>query len=590
MKKLFYLPALILVAFSLTVLTGCDSPVQGGNLLDFQWKFKTGDDPAWAQKDFDDSQWVEIQGGIPWEDQGFGSYDGFGWYRQTVTVPENLRKAAEKNGGLMLYLGKIDDSDITYLNGEVLNQTGQMPPEYISGYGEERAYDIPVDRIMWGEENTIAIRVYDSGGGGGIYAEPVGLSVKGLDELVTIKPVMENDNRIFTEEGPIVVDLQVDNNMDGVLKGIMEIEAVTDFGDEVYGMSRSVKIKSGGSKRVHMDLGTVEPGFYNISVLLKSTADNKRLSFAIGVRPEEIESPLDRPEDFQEYWDRTRNELASVDPEFRLIRQDSLCTETREIFILEMRSLDHALVRGWYMKPVRKGVYPAILHVQGYSTNMVPDWLYPGDDMVALGLNIRGHGFSTDDVDPGFPGYILYHVDDKEKYIYRGAYMDCLRAVDFLYTRDEVDKSRVAVEGGSQGGALSFATAALDNERIDLCVPHVPFLSDFRDYFKVAGWPAGEFTEYFNEHPGIPEDQVYETLSYIDIKNLAPWIKAPVFMSIGLVDKTCPPHINFAAYNQLNVPREYLVYPESGHGLPGDYNRVKYEYIRKQFGIEPPAN
>ncbi len=76
----------------------------------------------------------------------------------------------------------------------------------------------------------------------------------------------------------------------------------------------------------------------------------------------------------------------------------------------------------------------------------------------------------------------------------------------FSYSRAEVDTSRVAVEGGSQGGALSFATAALDNERIDLCVPHVPFLSDFRDYFKVATWPGNEFFTYFNEHPEIPED------------------------------------------------------------------------------------
>jgi len=75
-------------------------------------------------------------------------------------------------------------------------------------------------------------------------------------------------------------------------------------------------------------------------------------------------------------------------------------------------------------------------------------------------------------------------------------------------------------------------------------------------------------------------------LSYIDIKNLAPWIKAPVLMSIGLKDETCPPHINFAAFNQLTVPKEYIVYPEAGHGLPGINNEVKYDYIRKNFGLE----
>jgi len=251
-----------------------------------------------------------------------------------------------------------------------------------------------------------------------------------------------------------------------------------------------------------------------------------------------------------------------------------------------MRSLGNILIRGWYMKPVKEGVYPAILHVQGYSSTKVPQNVYQGDDMVSLALNIRGHGNSQDHVNPGFPGYLQHHVDDKELYVYRGAYMDCVRAVDFLFSRSEVDTSRVAVEGGSQGGALSFATAALDNERIDLCVPHVPFLSDFRDYFKVADWPGGEFEQYFDEHPEISEDEIYKTLSYIDIKNLAPWIKAPVLMSIGLVDQICPPHINFAAYNQLIVPKQYIVYPYAGHGLPGVYYNTMMDYISEQFGME----
>jgi cephalosporin-C deacetylase-like acetyl esterase len=238
------------------------------------------------------------------------------------------------------------------------------------------------------------------------------------------------------------------------------------------------------------------------------------------------------------------------------------------------------------MRPVKPGVYPAILHVQGYSSNKTPQTLYQGDDMVSLALNIRGHGNSKDQVNPGFPGYLQHHVDDKELYIYRGAYMDCVRAVDFLFSRSEVDTSRVAVEGGSQGGALSFATAALDHERIDLCVPHVPFLSDFRDYFKVASWPGGEFKQYFDEHPEISEDEIYKNLSYIDIKNLAPWIKAPVFMSVGLMDPTCPPHINFAAYNQLTVPKEYIVYPYAGHSLPGEHYQLMMDYIKKHFKIE----
>jgi cephalosporin-C deacetylase-like acetyl esterase len=377
--------------------------------------------------------------------------------------------------------------------------------------------------------------------------------------------------------------------MDQKLKGELKLSVLSDFGEVFPGPSKNISVKTGKSKTVQLDMGKLAPGFYNATLLVRNKVSEKRHRFAFGVRPEEIVSPLDRPDDFADYWNRAREELATVDPRFHLIRQDSLCTPKREVFILEMYSLGEVLVRAWYMRPVSEGIYPAVLHVQGYSTFMIPDWMYQGDDMVALGLNIRGHGFSQDQVNPGFPGYLQHHVDDKESYIYRGAYMDCLRAVDFLYSRKEVDTSRIAVEGGSQGGALSFATAALDTQRIDLCVPNVPFLSDFRDYFKVADWPAHEFTRYFQDHPDVSEDEIYINLSYIDIKNLAPWIKAPVLMSIGLMDETCPPHINFAAYNQLQSQKAYVVYPYAGHSLPGSYHEMKYDYIRKEFGMDLPA-
>jgi cephalosporin-C deacetylase-like acetyl esterase len=556
------------------------------NLLNFEWKFKTGDNSAWAWPEYDDSGWETIRAGTDWENQGYDTYDGFAWYRQKVIIPEDLRKPAADNGGLILKLANIDDSDVTYFNGQILGSTGGLPPDYQTGYGDPRVYTVPVDQILWGEKNTIAVRVYDGGGSGGIIGTPVSLSVIGMDELLVITPLMERQDHLVLDEEPLVIQLQVENKMKQAIEGTMLISAVSDFNKVVLEVSKEIKLRAGGIKQFPLEMGRLSPGFYNVSVLLESEKDNKGLEFAIGIRPEEVGSPLDRPADFDDYWKRARRELDAVDPQFKLIRQDKLCTDTREVFLLEMRSLGNILIRGWYMKPVGQGPYPAILHVQGYSSNKTPQTLYQGDDMVSLALNIRGHGNSQDHVNPGFPGYLQHHVDDKELYVYRGAYMDCVRAVDFLYSRSEVDTSRIVVEGGSQGGALSFATAALDPQRIDLCVPHVPFLSDFRDYFRIAAWPGGEFSQYFEEHPEIPEDKVYEHLSYIDIKNLAPWIKAPVLMSVGLMDPTCPPHINFAAYNQLNVQKQFKVYPFAGHSLPGEYYGFMMNYIRTMFEMD----
>jgi len=574
---------LIILLVAVLATTGLEAQ----NLLQYAWKFKTGDDPVWATPAYDDSDWKTIEAGADWEKQGYDGYDGYAWYRQKLVIPSSMKKNAEEMGGLIFRIGRIDDCDVTYLNGKFLGQSGQMPPDYSTGYGVIRSYKIAADKVLWDQENILAVRVYDAGGGGGIVAGPISLSVIGMDELVSIDPIMKRRDHTFLEGGPVNLTLYVESKLKNTLKGELSVEAESDFGEKIMSTTLPVKVRSGRTEKIPVAFGELDPGFYNVSVVLESESDNKRSDFAIGVRPEEVASPLDRPADFDDYWMRARRELDAVAPQFKLIRQGEYCTETREVYLLEMRSLGNILIRGWYMRPIKEGVYPAMLHVQGYSSSKGPGNLYQGEDMVSLALNVRGHGNSCDHVSPGFPGYILSNVDDKETYIYRGAYMDCIRAVDFLYSRDEVDTSRVAVEGGSQGGALSYATAALDNERIDLCLPHVPFLSDFRDYFKVASWPASEFLVYFEEHPEIPEDDIYHNLSYIDIKNLAPWIKAPLFMSIGLMDRTCPPHINFAAYNQLSVPKKYFIYPLSGHGLPGDDYKMKMmEYIREQFNMD----
>ncbi len=556
------------------------------NLLDTNWKFKTGDSPEWSGLSYNDSNWSPIEAGTVWEFQGYNTYDGFAWYRKTVVIPASLKKEGEKNGGLLLDIGMLDDAGVIFWNGKKVLANGQFPPSYKTAYSEPARVEIPAKEVNWGGKNLIAVKVYDEKGNGGIYGGKVSLRVKGLTDLFHIETRMPVEDHIFTHVKSVVIPVVYANDYPGKLEGTVEYRVTNDFHDSIMTKTINLTLKKKKSFTDNLILEDLAPGFYEVNVLFKSDVENTKYTFRFGKDPEEIVSPLDRPADFDDYWRRAKKELAAVEPQFKMIYEDSMSTPERAVYLVEMRSLGNVLIRGWYGKPRKEGVYPAILHVQGYSSNQTLDWAYPGNDMAVFALNIRGHGNSRDDVNPGFPGYLQDHLNDAECYIYRGAYMDCLRAVDFLFSRPEVDTTRVVVEGGSQGGALSFATAALDNKRIALCVPHVPFLSDFRDYFKVAVWPANEFFAYKDAHPEISWDEIYHTLSYIDIKNLAPWIKAPVYMGAGLMDVTCPPHINFAAYNQLKVPKEYVIFPWSGHGINPKWHVMKYVWIKKHLGME----
>jgi cephalosporin-C deacetylase-like acetyl esterase len=556
------------------------------NLLPEKWKFNTGDDASWSAPGFNDSGWKEIAPGSVWERQGYAGYDGYAWYRVTFTIPSKFRKDAETYGGLSLLLGKIDDVDFTYFNGKLIGKMGELPPDYITKYNENRNYPIAADQVLWDKPNTLAVRVFDLTGDGGIYGDPILLTVHGLADKVTIEPAFAEPDRVLKGSNDVTIPVSLKNSFNKPFKGVVTFRVVSDFGKDISSQEKEITLKANKDNKVTFMIPGIQPGFYKASVTFTSEKVTRKLNFMFGYEPEKIVSPPNPQPDFANYWSRAKRELEAVEPQFKLTKIDSLCTSRRNIYLVEMRSLGNILIRGWYSVPTAPGKHPAVMQVQGYSSTIVPEYVDYGDDIIGFGLNIRGHGNSKDDINPGFPGYLQYFLNDKELYIYRGAYMDCVRGVDFLFSRPEVDTTRVAVEGASQGGALTYATAALNNTRIRVCAPQVPFLSDFEDYFKVAVWPGNEFINYVEVEKKMTWEQVYNTLSYIDIKNLAGWIKAPMIMGVGLVDDVCPPHINFAAYNQVKPEKTYIVYPTSGHGLPEDFYKQKMAFIRSHFGLK----
>jgi len=140
-----------------------------------QWRFKTGDSEQWLDPSFDDRSWDQIFAPAYWETQGYARYDGMAWYRLHFKIPAELEGKT-----LVVLLGKIDDLDETYINGEEIGRTGRIRsnPRRSSRnneYNEFREYTIPTGLLKAGKDNVIAVRVYDCGGEGGIYEGPIGV-------------------------------------------------------------------------------------------------------------------------------------------------------------------------------------------------------------------------------------------------------------------------------------------------------------------------------------------------------------------------------------------------------------------------------
>ena len=140
--------------------------------LNGYWKFTVGDDMAWANPAYDDSDWDRLTVPGSWEDQGYKEYNGFAWYRK-VFNPGSLPSGKP----IVLVLGRIDDADVVFLNGKELGKSGSFPPGYLTAYNRDRKYVIPSGMLKPNAENVIAIRVYDSYQEGGVVSGPVGLYI-----------------------------------------------------------------------------------------------------------------------------------------------------------------------------------------------------------------------------------------------------------------------------------------------------------------------------------------------------------------------------------------------------------------------------
>jgi beta-galactosidase/beta-glucuronidase len=137
-----------------------------------QWRFNLGDNAKWSEMTFDDSRWEQIFVPSRWENEGFGGYDGFAWYRKTFTL-----KDVSNADSYFFDLGYIDDADQVFVNGQMIGQSGAFPPKFRTAYDSHRNYQVPSGLLKSGN-NVIAVRVYDATLDGGIMKGRQGLYVK----------------------------------------------------------------------------------------------------------------------------------------------------------------------------------------------------------------------------------------------------------------------------------------------------------------------------------------------------------------------------------------------------------------------------
>ena len=206
-----------------------------------------------------------------------------------------------------------------------------------------------------------------------------------------------------------------------------------------------------------------------------------------------------------------------------VVEETDLSARDYTTYKVILNSFENKRIRGIYSVPTTrssKGIFPAVLRVPGYAaTTLTLDkhFALVLSGFAVLSLWPRGQGESMEEWSLEHSTKLTYHVDDKEKYYYRGAYMDCVRGVDFLSSRPEVNNDAIGMWGRSQGGGYTLATASLDS-RLAAVVAEQPFLSNYPTSSTLSSTPYVEITDYIKEHSDQTE-KILDTLSYYDTLN-----------------------------------------------------------------------
>ena len=293
-----------------------------------------------------------------------------------------------------------------------------------------------------------------------------------------------------------------------------------------------------------------------------------------------------RPADFDEFWNRALQNMRALDPKIEL-RPAEFQAPFAECFSLYFTGVGGSRVHAKLLRPKNAPEpHPALLMFHGYTGDS-GDWAdklgYVAQGYTVAALDCRGQGGRSEDRGGvrgnTHHGHIIRGLDDSpEQMLFYQIFLDSAQLAKIVMEMPEVDEQRVGATGGSQGGGLTLACAALE-PRIRRVAPVFPFLCDYKRVWDLdlAVDAYKELTEYFRHFDPMHrrEDDLFTKLGYIDVQHLSKRIQGEVLMAVGLMDKICPPSTQFAAYNKIESKKELAIYPDFGHeNLPGHPDRI----------------
>ena len=419
---------------------------------------------------------------------------------------------------------------------------------------------------------------------------------------IELRVSAEDRNFLMPGGKPVHFDIQAINLANSRIVCDAEFQIRNYLTRETIGkIATRLELNGKAAQAVRADLSLRAPGPYRGALLIRDGEKILRelawvfvYDFA-GYHPETT-----RQSDFGEFWAQTLHELRGIPMDVKMIVNEERSTDKAACCEVSIASLDNRRVWGWYFHPRKKGKYPLYFCVPstGVHTNSHVSGRALNGEWCRFNFTVHGFDLRLSDMPEGPHPWKSYHtlgLASRETASWRWIYASMVRCMDFVCSRDEVDKEKIMVFGSSQGGGLALVLAGLAPDRVAACFPAYPGLPrlDWTVKYDTGYWP-------FKMANAKPEEQTEEeflrTLSYFDAANFTPDITCPTVALVGLLDWVTASGNAVCAFAHLGKGNVQLICdPWGGHGSARpEFNRLfqydaHYRFLRGESPVIAPS-
>ena len=285
------------------------------------------------------------------------------------------------------------------------------------------------------------------------------------------------------------------------------------------------------------------------------------------VEPDKLEPGIKEPADFDAFW-KSQRELLNKHP-VKAVLTPVKGTPRFKIWDVQIPCPGTRPVSAYMSIPAgaKPKSLPAIIyyHAAGVRSS------HKTTGLQAIQFNVNAHGIPNGQPkayynkmrDTELKGYSHAGKENRDTVYFRGMFLRMLRTLDYVKSRPEWNGKTLIVNGGSMGGGQSIAAAALDPQ-VTLVSAGVPAIGDHGGNLasipRRPGWP-----QYY--YAKTADSKVVKATSYFDNVFFARRVKCEVYLTTGLIDRTCPPTSVWLYFKNLKTTKKNLeVYPCGDHG------------------------